>query len=72
MWISIGAVEAHRAQIERNHGLTLEQLNADGGLDWIELWCGFNDRPLYPGPYPTDDAARTFVLRAVTEDSFRR
>ena len=37
--VPFGFVEAHRRQIEANHGRRLEQLLAGGGLDWIELYA---------------------------------
>jgi hypothetical protein len=39
-------VEPARARIESNHGQTLEQLAQRGGLDWIELFYGLQNRKL--------------------------
>jgi hypothetical protein len=63
--LKMTAIEPYRARIERNHGQTLERLSERGGLDWMEFWCAMNDRPLYPTPKVTAEAARLFVLKAV-------
>ena len=63
--ISFDVVAQFRARIEGNHGATLEELHATGGLDFYELWCGFNDRPLFPS-FPIDiETARAQVLAIV-------
>jgi hypothetical protein len=64
--IPFAVMEHYRSNFEFNHGQTLEALRAQGGLDWIELWCGFTATPLFPTPPIGRDAARTFVLREVT------
>lgn len=68
MAIKFEVVARHRARIEDNHGQTLEHLNARGGLDWYELWCGFNDRPLFPAPKLNADAMRDEILAIVARD----
>lgn len=73
--ISFAAVALHRARIEDNHDQTLERLKERGGLDWFELWCGFTDRPLFPGTMETArmkiEDMRDFVIDAVAAASFR-
>lgn len=63
--ISFSSVAAHRVRIEDNHCQTLEQLNARGGLDWFELWCGFHDQPLFPSPARARGDMRSDVLEMV-------
>jgi hypothetical protein len=63
--LAFEAVEKHRAQIEYNHGQALEDLNARGGLDWYELYCGFTGRDLYPAVSVSEADARAFVVREV-------
>jgi hypothetical protein len=64
------AVAEHRAQIEFNHGQTLEDLNARGGLDWYELYCGMTGRDLFPAVKVSIEDARATVLRMVQNWSF--
>lgn len=70
--IGFAAVALHRARIELNHGQTLEQLNAAGGLDWYELWCGFQGHPLSPSVAVAPDEARRMVLSCVTLQALER
>ena len=65
--IGFSAVAQHRAQIERNHGATLEELNAAGGLDWFELYCGFTGQNLFPAPKVTPEQARAWVIEQVQQ-----
>lgn len=67
--IGMAVMEAHRSDFEANHGQTLEQLRANGGLDWIELWCGLMGRPLFPSPGIGIEDARRQVLAMVAAGS---
>lgn len=60
--ISRSLIESHRSDIELNHGLSLEQLADQGGLDWIELWAGLHGEPLFPSPRISNDAAMHAVM----------
>lgn len=64
--IDFPTVARFRSNFEANHGQTLENLRDQGGLDWIELWCGFTATPLFPSPPIDAEAARLYVLREVT------
>lgn len=63
--LSLSVIAQHRPVIEQTHGASLEAINAAGGLDWIELWCALNDRPLWPLPPVSRADARADVLAAV-------
>lgn len=55
----------HEARASRNHGQTLEQLAARGGLAWSEIVCILLDKPWkYAQNIPTD-VARNAVLKYV-------
>lgn len=60
--ISRSLIESHRSDFELNHGLSLEQLADQGGLDWIELWAGLHAVPLFPSPKISDAAAMRVVM----------
>lgn len=60
--ISRDLIEHHRSDIELNHGLSLEQIAEQGGLDWIELWAGLHGEPLFPSPRLSNDAAMQAVI----------
>jgi hypothetical protein len=64
--IAFAVVARHRRQIEYNHGMTLEEIGAAGGLDWYELWCGFNRLPLFPATPIQPAVACAWILAAVT------
>jgi hypothetical protein len=70
--IAFSAVAEYRAQFEAVFGQTLEELNAAGGLDWYELWCGFVGRPLFPTQKIDPADARAAVLARVAEHSLRK
>lgn len=46
-WIPWALVEPHAARARKNHGQTLEQLAARGGLSPFELWCVIHDADPY-------------------------
>lgn len=60
--ISRSLIESHRSDFELNHGLSLEQLADQGGLDWIELWAGLHGEPLFPSPRLSNAAAMQAVM----------
>lgn len=62
-----GLVEAHAAQVQRNHGQTLDALARRGGLDWVELWYALNDQPWRPRVTQTVAGAREAVMDKVRE-----
>lgn len=64
--INFAVVARYRVRIEATHGQTLEQLDETGGLDWIELWCGFHDRDIFPSPPISVAMARDAVLAEVS------
>jgi hypothetical protein len=63
--VAFRVVAQFRQQIEHNHGETLEQLSAQGGLDWYELWCGLTARSLFPTQPVSVGECRSHVLDVV-------
>lgn len=55
----------HEARAIRNHGQTLEQLASRGGLCWAEIVWIILDKRWGGPPNPSEDVARTAVLKYV-------
>ena len=55
----------HEARALRNHGQTLEQLAARGGLGWVEIVWILLDKRWGGPPNPSTDVARSAVLKYV-------
>ena len=55
----------HEARACRNHGQTLEQLAARGGLGWVEIVWILLDKRWGGPPNPPEDVARRAVLKYV-------
>ena len=55
-------VEQWRAQIERNHGQTLERLHERGGLAPEELWCAAHGLGLRRIRDVTESAAEQWLI----------
>ncbi len=55
----------HEARARRNHGQTLEQLAARGGLGWVEIVWILLGKPWGGPPNLPQDVARNAVLKYV-------
>lgn len=56
-------VERHRAQIEHNHGQTLERLAVRGGLDAVELVGAMKGMNIWQGTLLKFDACEAYLRR---------
>lgn len=64
-YIPWGVLAPHEARARQNHGQTLEQLAARGGLAWSEIVCILLDKPWRYAQKIPQDVARNAVLKYV-------
>lgn len=50
-----------------NHGQSLEQLNARGGLSYKEMWLVLNDKPLKDFRLVNKETAKSYVINKTLE-----